>query len=1008
MCCLSLVFGQGSGKIVANYSGNVMDSEGINSDAMDFSAVMLEGKIYFASSREYDQNNFGENNWKKNVRINVFQADVENMDDIYELTFSNVTSFAPIHNQFTHTGPLSFSVTGDTMFYTQVPVNTVHNLKKHRPQIFMLIRYNGKWSKSPQLLPFNNPLFSYGHPSFDSKTNTLYFSSDLKGGKGGKDIYYSQIRKGIWSAPTNMTSVNTSANELYPYYSNDKTLFFASDRELGKGGLDMYFKVEANSEVTNMEFVNSEGDDFGLFLFNEEKMGFLSSNRNGSDDVFTLEIKKEMVFQNNFVGKFEYQKLEEKINRPLSVYLLNEKKEIVSETGVNENGEFQFFNLEGDEDYSVMANSKDEMNLQVYDAEGKPSERLIADQYGDFIYELLDVSEIDQLNLMQVSEKTGKGKISGRFKYDENQFKETGEMIVNLINENGEVAYSVKSDKDGFFEFDDLPADENFIINLESANKDLTLLVFNKDDRIVEELKADGSGYYLYRKLKVLDLTNIKEKGFLHEDEFVFDIGQITGNFNVNGKEGYFPDGLKVGVYNDKGELVDQIEADEKGNFIYDKQAGMADYVFKIEDAPKFLDLNSMSLLVDNDDGSPTEEIKMNENGEFRYKMLKLLSLPGLEAKEGMDEGDFDFFSSIYGQVKYNDKDTTYAGGLEVNIYNSSNELLTTEKTSEKGEFSFTELKEEETYSFDVLNLPDSLLKDLMSLELKNTDGVVLSNAKLTDNGRFTFSKLETNQNDLNLKNELLEDNNFDLIYTIAGDYDYDDKDGQFPTGIKVVAYDGNGNKAGEAYMDESGNFIFERLPGLTTILFKLEGVEETFDIDKFSLFVKDENGKSLAKLQSSEKSYFVYKPLGYKVDIPIEIKEQMNTKVEEEIFGNAALDVSSDIESVYFGSNKTNPNTSDILRLEKMLIMLEISKDSRLEINAYADSRASDKYNLILSERRAQWIKNYMVKKGVESHRVIINAYGEGKLVNDCADGVDCADKEHALNRRAELRIIN
>ena len=48
------------------------------------------------------------------------------------------------------------------------------------------------------------------------------------------------------------------------------------------------------------------------------------------------------------------------------------------------------------------------------------------------------------------------------------------------------------------------------------------------------------------------------------------------------------------------------------------------------------------------------------------------------------------------------------------------------------------------------------------------------------------------------------------------------------------------------------------------------------------------------------------------------------------------------------------------------------------------------------------------MVKKGVDASRIVINAYGEGKLVNDCADGVDCADKEHALNRRAELRVIN
>ena len=111
---------------------------------------------------------------------------------------------------------------------------------------------------------------------------------------------------------------------------------------------------------------------------------------------------------------------------------------------------------------------------------------------------------------------------------------------------------------------------------------------------------------------------------------------------------------------------------------------------------------------------------------------------------------------------------------------------------------------------------------------------------------------------------------------------------------------------------------FLKRLPGLTTILFKLEGVDESFDLEKFSLFIKDETGKDLAKLHSSEKAYFVYKPLGYNVEIPVEIEEQLNSNAKKEIFGNAALDVSSDIESVYFGSNKTNPNSNDLLKVEK------------------------------------------------------------------------------------------
>jgi len=1001
-----LLEAQGSGKILTNYSGKVMDSQGINTKALDFSAVLQGDNVYFASSREPDIVNLGENNWKKNQKINIYKGKAENIEDIYSLSFSDIKGFAQINSQFTHTGPITFSSTGDTMFFTQVVVSTAFEVEKYTPQIFMLTKSGGKWNKVPLLLPFNTPLFSFGHPSFDSGTNTLYFASDMKGGKGGKDIYYAQIREGVWSAPINLTSINTSANEMYPYFAEDKTLFFASDRELGMGGLDLYFKTAKNQEITNLEFLNSEDDDFGISLFNNEKMGFLSSNRNGSDDIFTFSIKKEMEFQNNFLGKFEFTKLENNLDEPLNVFLLNAKKEVVSETGVNENGEFQFFDLEKDQDYSVMSSADAE--LQVYDAEGNPSERLIADQYGDYVYELLDMHDISQLNLKQVAED-GTAKIAGRFMYEENQFKEPGRLVVNLIDENGEVAHTVKSDKDGFFDFENIPADKDYIIKLKEGDKDLTLLIFNEDMRIVEELKGDGSGYYLYRKLKILNLTNIKEKGLLHEEEFMFELGSIKGNFNITGKEGYFPDGLNVGVYDKNGNLVKTVQANDKGEFEYNKQVGVEDYIFKIIDAPKFIDMNTVSLIVDSEDGSPPEELTMNADGEFRYKLLKVLSLSGLDAKEGVDEGEFDFFSELYGEVKYDDKAANFPGGLTVNVYNKAEELINTNKTAENGEFTFTEGEvESAAHSFDIIDLPDSLIKSLISIDVKNSEGKLIASSNLNDDGRLMFSKLETSSSALTTKEQVVEDSNLDLMYTISGDYDYGEGDGGLGQSLKVIAYDGNGNKVGEVYTDEDGSFVFERLPGLTTVLFQLESVPENFDMDKFSLFVQDEGGKNLAKLQSSEKGYFVYKPLGYKVDIPIEMEEQMNSSVKDEMFGNAALDVSSEIESVYFGSNRTEPNSTDVLKLEKMLILLEINEKSRLEINAYADSRASDKYNLILSERRAVWIKNYMVKKGIDSSRIIVNAYGEGKLVNDCADGVDCGDNEHALNRRAELRVIN
>ena len=68
-----------------------------------------------------------------------------------------------------------------------------------------------------------------------------------------------------------------------------------------------------------------------------------------------------------------------------------------------------------------------------------------------------------------------------------------------------------------------------------------------------------------------------------------------------------------------------------------------------------------------------------------------------------------------------------------------------------------------------------------------------------------------------------------------------------------------------------------------------------------------------------------------------------------------------------------------------------------RVEINAYADSKATDEYNLILSGKRGKWIVDYFTKKGIDKSRFVVNSYGESRL----------ADKNNdALNRRAEIHL--
>lgn len=91
----------------------------------------------------------------------------------------------------------------------------------------------------------------------------------------------------------------------------------------------------------------------------------------------------------------------------------------------------------------------------------------------------------------------------------------------------------------------------------------------------------------------------------------------------------------------------------------------------------------------------------------------------------------------------------------------------------------------------------------------------------------------------------------------------------------------------------------------------------------------------------------------------------------------------------------------------DKLMIVLEKNPGVKLEIASHTDSRGSKTSNQSLSERRAVAVVNYLKTKGINESLLVANGYGENKLKNRCSDGVSCTEREHAVNRRTEFRLI-
>ncbi len=152
------------------------------------------------------------------------------------------------------------------------------------------MRDDSTWSRAETISDNINSKYSENSVSISPDGKTLFFTSDRPGGKGGIDIYYSQLdKKGRWGKPVNMGApVNTPADDDGPFIDYDnKTLYFSSRAHAGMGGYDIFvseFDSAAKkwSEPVNIGYpINTPDDDIYFVKSGDSKYGYYASVKDG-------------------------------------------------------------------------------------------------------------------------------------------------------------------------------------------------------------------------------------------------------------------------------------------------------------------------------------------------------------------------------------------------------------------------------------------------------------------------------------------------------------------------------------------------------------------------------------------------------------------------------------------------------------------------------------------------------------------------------------------------------
>ena len=105
------------------------------------------------------------------------------------------------------------------------------------------------------------------------------------------------------------------------------------------------------------------------------------------------------------------------------------------------------------------------------------------------------------------------------------------------------------------------------------------------------------------------------------------------------------------------------------------------------------------------------------------------------------------------------------------------------------------------------------------------------------------------------------------------------------------------------------------------------------------------------------------------------------------------------ELQGVNFDFDRAVLRQDGLTALDSDVATLKEWGDVKVEIAGHTDSRGSDKYNMNLSQRRAEAVRNYLISKGIAAERLSAKGYGESQPVADNA-----TDEGRFKNRRVEL----
>lgn len=553
--------------------------KGINTGKSEFGAVPYGSGIVYIAEQKPDLVNFDQADEQGHPYLDLYQAQLKDSAAVESKPFPGKINTAY------HDGPAAFNA-GFTRLYLTRAGHRIKPANKgfvNRSKLYIYTKNDKGWSK-PASFKYNSDAYSVWHATVSADEQILFFASDMPGGYGGSDLYMCRRDGNDWAAPQNLGPlVNSEADDCFPYFRSDGTLFFSSQRSGGCGGLDIYSTNMASgawqAAMHEPAGLNSGSDDFGI-VFTGASSGYFSSNRaggKGGDDIYEFKaINHSLVISGTVLLT----------NRPddpaidTKLVLLSEQGTRLDSTKTDAKGYFQFNNLDADKKYMTAVDPGDaamKAKARYFLASNGSLVRVSrANGKDKFVFKDLPVDSMMLADIYEEGELT----LAGKFAHGKDR-KALANAKVLVTSAYGDVIDSVTTDASGNFVFRHLPKGPDYEIGLREESlhlppKEQVVVISRSGKEVYSFNTGSNAGRFKFRLLDS-DKQLLGDMEAVDEELVMSLRGAIYGSANKPLED------VKITVYDGRNGTHTSAITDDKGNFIFKDLRTDEEYLLNLD-----------------------------------------------------------------------------------------------------------------------------------------------------------------------------------------------------------------------------------------------------------------------------------------------------------------------------------------------------------------------------------------------------------------------------------------